>query len=432
MNLAMKNVKKLCVALTCSCLLLTASTCAGQTEDTYMAPNNDGSTQPANDPQTKALATKSNAFAADLYGQLAGTDGNLFFSPSSIHIAMTMAYFGSAGQTKDQLGKVLHLGGVDENVENQYSALMEQLNNPATVDDKPAFALKLANAMWVQQDKPVGKKYSQLLDTYFNAELNKVDFAKSDAARKTINDWVADKTQNKITDLVTPGAIDANTRLILTNAIYFKSDWANTFDKHFTTDDIFKSTGTTASVPMMHKVRNFGYLENDDFQALEIPYKQNALSMVVFLPRTDDGLAKFEKSINPKQLEQWLGQLKDERVNVTLPKFKFDSSFSLAQCLKAMGAGDAFDSKLANFAEITRAEPLYIGAVLHKAMVAVDENGTEAAAATAVIFMTTAARMEPAKPKVFKADHPFVFLIKHNDTGEILFMGRVANPANQK
>jgi serpin B len=292
---------------------------------------------------------------------------------------------------------------------------------------KPAYQLVVANALWGQKGYAFKPDFTKLLEKSYGAGLNDVDFAQSKEAAKTINDWVAKQTKDKIKDLIPEAAITDLTRLVLTNAVYFKSNWDNKFTKAATKDAPFKlSTDKSLDVPMMHQRSHFGYVENDDLQVLELPYTQNELSMLVVLPRKDNGLADVEKTLTADIIEKWLKDKKHELVDVTMPKFTFSSEFGLAGTLKAMGMTDAFDAGKADFSGMTDKEKLCISAVIHKAFVAVDEDGTEAAAATAVMMTGSAMRVE--QPKTFLADHPFVFIIRHNATGEILFMGRLANP----
>ena len=265
--------------------------------------------------------------------------------------------------------------------------------------------------------------FTQLLLKTYGAGLNDVDFAQTEQARKAINDWVSQQTKDKIKDLIPEGVLSDATRLVLTNAIYFKSNWAEKFEKDVTRDGPFKvSADKSVDVPMMHLTHRFRYMENDELQMLEMPYSRNELSMVILLPKKADGLADIEKNLTAANIGK-----EAVSVQVTLPKFKITSAFGVGETLKAMGMTDAFDSKKADFSGMTEKEKLFISAVIHKAFVAVDEEGTEAAAATAVV-MDAGAPPRQEESKVFKADHPFAFMIRHNATGAILFTGRVANP----
>ncbi len=385
--------------------------------------------------QVKPMDTT--AFAAKLYAQLQAREGNLFFSPTSIETALAMTYAGAKGVTAEQMANTLCISGSGEEVSSWYAGVLKQLNNPPAVwgwVDKtgkpmPAYKLVVANALWGQQGYPFSPEFIQLVKSSYAAGLNSVDFRQSEQARNTINTWVADQTHDKIKDLIAKGFLQPDTRLVLTNAIYFKSNWATKFQETATRKEPFhRTTDQSNDVPMMHQIHNFGYTETADLQLLELPYMEEDLSMVVLLPRTVDGLKDLEKNLTAENLRQWFKEAKPELVQVTLPKFTFSDEMELARILRAMGMTDAFDPVKADFSGMSSAERLFISAVIHKAFVAVDEDGTEAAAATAVGVRATAMMRRPDEPKIFKADHPFVFLIRHRSTGEILFMGRLSDP----
>jgi serpin B len=404
---------------------------------------------PAGRPEAKVVDTT--AFAAELYARLAGeSKGNLFFSPASIETCLAMTYAGARGNTAAQMAKALHYDNDAAKVNEAFAQLLKTLNNPpevvvGLVPDKsgepgelvkgPAYQLFVANALWGQQGYPFKPDFIELVQKNYGAGLNSVDFAgHTEQARKTINDWVAGQTKDRIKDLIAPGGVKSITRLVLTNAIYFKSHWQHDFNKVLTKDSPFHlSPDKSVDVPLMHQMHSFGYGENDDVQLLEMPYTRSELSMVVLLPKKVDGLASVEKNLTAENMNRWLGEKTNEKVDVTFPKFIFTSEFQqLGGDLAAMGMVDAFGSN-ADFSGMTAAERWFISAVIHKAFVAVDEEGTEAAAATAIIMAGAAPRppRPPEEPKVFKADHPFIFLIRHNATGEILFLGRVSNPKGE-
>ncbi len=374
-----------------------------------------------------ALVRGNNTFALSLYGELREQEGNLFFSPFSISAALAMTYGGARGNTAAQMEQVLHFEVTTERLHQAFSQLTEQLNAQGK---KGGYQLSVANALWGQQGVGFLKKFLDLTEKHYGAGLRQVDFAAAtEAARKTINAWVEKETQGKIKDLIQPGVLNALTRLVLTNAIYFKGTWAEQFDKKATRDAPFTlATRQQVKVPMMHKTENFGYTEAEDFQALELAYAGDDLSMVIFLPREVDGLAALEKKLSLENLESWLGGLRRQTVQVSVPRFTMTSEFGLQDVLKSLGMTDAF-SGAADFSGMTGRRDLFISAVIHKAFVDVNEEGTEAAAATAVVMMTSAA---PRPPVVFRADHPFIFLIRDNASGSILFIGRLVNPAEEK
>ena len=402
------------------------------------APSFAADAAPTADPPAPAADTP--AFSAELYAQLAPTAGNLFFSPTSIETALAMTYAGAKGPTAEQMAKTLHYNVPAEKLSAAFAKLIDTLNRPPMVENwqpdgenvktvkTPAYQLVVANALWGQQGFPFQPDFTQLLKTNYQAELNTLNFADAEKSRTVINTWVATQTKSKIKDLIGSGVLNADTRLVLTNAVYFKSDWAHKFQAAATKAGPFKlSADKSVNVSLMHQKHDFGYMETADLQLLELPYNQGALSMVILLPKNVGDLPALEKKFTADNLAAWLKQAKSESVQVTLPKFTFSAELQLAATLKAMGMPDAFDAGKADFSGMTSAQKLFISAIIHKAFVAVDEEGTEAAAATA-IAMAGAAMPVPTKPKIFRADHPFLFLIRHPATNEILFLGRLTNP----
>jgi serpin B len=306
----------------------------------------------------------------------------------------------------------------------------EQVGDEIKTVEKPAYELVIANALWGQQGYPWKQEFLDLTKSKYGAGMREVDFANQpEEARNTINSWVEEKTRDRIKDLIAKGAIGPMMRLILTNAIYFKAAWDNRFSDHATQDMPFHVSGSSqVPVSMMVQKEGFRYMEADSFQALEMPYKANELSMIVFLPKTVDGLVDLEKTLSSEKLEGWMAALRREEVKVYFPRLKITSSFSLSTILKALGMMDAFSQTSADFSGMTTTERIFISDVIHKAFVAVDEDGTTAAAATAVMLEATAMPMPKPNPKVFKADHPFLFCIRHNSSGKILFIGRFSDP----
>ncbi|MCL2641570.1 MAG: serpin family protein [Phycisphaerales bacterium] len=383
------------------------------------------------------VAVDTTGFAVDLYGRLAEEQGagNLFFSPVSVSTALAMTYVGARGETAEQMGKVLRVQGDAEKVGSFFGGMMGKLNRspeveapgPREVVKRSAYQLFLANALWGQQSEPFRPEFVGFVEKHFGAGLNSVDFAgRTEEARVTINDWVAKRTEDRIKDLIGPNVLGRDTRLVLTNAIYFKSDWQSRFTKALTKEGEFRFTPNRSwkNVPLMQQTGFFAYGEDEDLQVLEMPYLGHALSMVVVLPR-EVGFEGVKLTV--ENLKRWQKELQPTNVAVTFPRFTFSSSFSLKKTLPAMGMVDAFDGEKADFSGMTTGGRLAISDVIHKAFVAVDEEGTEAAAATAVMMSRTAAPMR--EPKVFRADRPFIFLIRHNATKEILFMGRVSRPS---
>jgi len=369
----------------------------------------------------QTLVRGDNAFALDLYGKLREQEGNLFFSPYSISTALGMTYAGARGNTEAQMAKVLHFDLPQEKLHPAFKSLLEGLGARRK---EGGYELSVANALWGQKGYPWLKEFLDVTRGNYGAGLREVDFAgDTEGARKTINDWVEKQTREKIKELLLKGDVGRETALVLTNAIYFKGDWASQFKKDRTRPGPFSlSDGTKVEVPMMRQTEEFGYMETEDLQALELPYVKGHLAMIVLLPRKVDGLPALEGSLTVEKLEGWLGLLhKEEEVSVILPKFKMTSRFELNEVLKALGMTDAFDG--ADFSGMDGVRDLFISKVIHKAFVDVNEEGTEAAAATAVAVDRAVARMAE-----FHADHPFLFLIRDNASGSILFMGRVADP----
>jgi len=388
---------------------------------------------PATTTSDRAEATRgNNAFAIELYGRLRNQTGNLFFSPESISTALAMTYAGARADTAAEMAKTLHFTMPPGHLHPAMGALLRDRN--AAHD---SYHLKEADALWVQTGYSLLPEFIKLNKDNYEADLNQVDFINAtEASRQTINVWVEKRTENKIRELLQPGSLDRDTRLVLTNAIYFKGDWEKQFKKEDTKDEDFRLfAGRAIKTPLMHMTKSFNYFEGDSFQALEIPYKKKELSMIVLLPKAMEGLSAFEQSLTPAKWQQLQGQLRPaQTVIVTMPKFKMEAQFGLKDTLIAMGMKKAFDMKMADFSGVASREAmqrdgnLSISAVIHKAYVDVNEEGTEAAAATAVGVLASVAR--PTPPIIFRADHPFMFLIRDNRSGGILFMGRVTNPSS--
>jgi len=372
------------------------------------------------------LVTGNTAFGFNLYGELKGDAGNLFLSPFSISTALSMCAAGARGKTLEEMEKVLHL---PNDSHAAFGAIMKSLNDEPDAK-KRGFALSTANALWAQQGYPWKPEYKKLVADNYGAGLFDVDFKSNpEAARGTINNWVEKETKEKIKNLLPMGIVTPLTRLVLTNAIYFKGDWQDPFKKEATKDRPFTTTGgKTVEAPLMYRTGGYLYAENDAFQTLDMPYVGRRISMTVILPKKTDSLAEVEKELTGDKLVEEIKALRYEKlVHVTLPKFKTEKAFTLNKPLQALGMKTAFDG--ADFSGMHNGrEQLDISAVIHKAFVDVNEEGTEAAAATGVVVATPSAIQRPPMPKYFKADHPFLFLIRDQKTGSVLFMGRLENP----
>jgi serpin B len=346
-----------------------------------------------------------------------------------------MTYAGARGRTASQMAEVLNFRLAQPELHAAFSRLINGLN---TLSQKGDCQLVVANALWGQKDYTFLERFLNIVEASYGAGLYKVDFkGAADDARREINRWVEEKTKEKIKDLIERGVLNEGTRLVLTNAIYFKGKWASEFEKEDTRDEPFSLIrGEKVKVPMMHKKSEFYYMENDTLQALEMPYKgkvpqdvempykEGELSMVVFLPKETGGLRGLEERFTSENVKGWLSRLEKREVIVSFPKFKTTSEFSLSGFLMNMGMTDAFGS--ADFSGIDGTRELNISAVVHKAFVDVNEEGTEAAAATGVAFGITSAPI--SQPPRFTADHPFIFIIRDRCSGSILFCGRIMDP----
>jgi serpin B len=369
-------------------------------------------------------AIASNRFAVDMYRELAGKDENVFFSPWSLNTALAMTYEGARGKTAEEMRSVLHFSGNESARRQSFSSLDRRINA-----NESGYTLSTASALWVDSNFSLLDDYANLVDHDYHAKTMNLNFkVASDDARRTINSWVEQKTSHKIKELIPPGNIDPSTRLILTNAVYFKGKWANEFDRIQTWDEKFiTGDGRTVMVPMMRQLDEdiqFDYLETEDMQMLQMPYLGENLSLVILLPK-ERAISQVESSLNGEKLAQWRKRLELQHVDVYIPKFKIDASYILAENLTNLGMSNAFASR-ADFSGISARRELFISEVVHQAYVAVNEDGTEAAAATAVT--TETAIPQGPKTPVFRADHPFIFMIQDNETGCILFLGRVSDP----
>ncbi len=372
-----------------------------------------------------SIAGGNNAFALDIYAKLKEQEGNLFFSPFSISTALAMTYAGARGETAQQMERVLHFELEQERLHGAFKAQVEDLN---ARQERGSYQLSVASSLWGQKGYGFLDEFLKLTRENYGAGLRQVDFETDlEGARQRINGWVEGETRGKIKDLIPRGLLNELTRLVLTNAIYFKARWACTFDEEATREKPFTLLdGKKVNVPMMRQTDRFGYGEYAELKVLELPYVRHELSMVVMLPAAVDGLPKLEKALDIQDLNGWLKELRSTRVEVEMPRFRITSKFSLGGALQSMGMTDAFSPRRADLSGMNGRRDLFIQAALHKAYVDVDEQGTEAAAATGIVAGITAAP-PVQRPKQFHADHPFLFLIRDNRSGTILFLGRVVN-----
>lgn len=364
-----------------------------------------------------------NAFTFDLYGCLAKqSQDNLFLSPASVSTALTMTYAGARGDTEAQMAAVLHLP--DRNVHEGFHAMVEYLN---ALGEQEKFDLTVANALWAQRKYGFRREFTELLDAHYGAALRRVDYDRdTEAARRTINAWVEEQTNGKIRDLIPRDVLAGGlTHLVLTNAIYFHGHWRNQFEPDNTRPLPFTTAvGNAVETPMMVQEAEFQYAEDDAAQCLEMGYAGGDMTMTILLPRRKDGLSALEKGFSPADLRHWTERLRPRTVKVCLPKFSMTAQFQLEPVLASMGMSDAFAAGRADFSGMDgKKGMLYLHEVVHKGFVDVNETGTEATGATGAI-VDLRGRPSPE----FRADHPFLFLIRDTRTGAVLFLGRFNEP----
>ena len=379
-----------------------------------------GSTQQ----EIQEVVNANNKFAFELYSELDKAEQeNMFYSPYSISAALAMTYEGAKGQTADEIKSVFHFPE-SSTLRPNFAAIYNEINKK----DK-SYELSTGNALWVQQDYKFLDEYLSNVEKYYGGKATNLDFVReTEKSRQTINTFIEEQTNNKIKDLIPQWGLDASIRLVLTNAIYFKGTWTWEFDKSDTREQDFKITPTNVvKTPMMYMDNDkaeFSYADVGDLQILELPYKGDGISMLILLPT--ENLDSIEPLLTVEKLEEWKGQMrKDKLESIYLPKFEFDTKYFMVDTLSALGMPTAFSAGNADFSGMDGSRDLFINVVIHQAYIKVDEEGTEAAAATAVSVGIGSAG--PPR-KIFRADHPFMFIIQEKETGNILFMGRVTDP----
>jgi serpin B len=424
-------MKKFILILLAGILMAALIGCSQSVQASELKSDKPRDTSPAiSQTELNKLVEGNSAFAFNLYQLLKKQDGNLFYSPYSISEALAMTYAGARSETEQQMAssmqylldqKLLHAGF------NALDLELAKRGQGAKGTDEKGFRLNVVNAIWGQQDFKFTSEFLDVLAQNYGAGLRILDFKKSpEPSRQTINQWVSDQTEARIKDLLPKGSIDSLTRLVLTNAIYFNAAWQSQFHKESTSNgDFTLINGSKVNVPLMFQSKSYKYAAGPDYQAVELPYDGRELSMVVLLPASGR-FTDFESSLSGAQIAQIVQSLQSNQVDLTLPKFKIESDLDLNDTLKALGMTDAFNAAKADFSGMDGAKDLYITSVVHKSWVTVDEAGTEAAAATGVVVGTTSM---PLDIKEMKIDRPFIFLIRDIQTGAILFVGRVMNPA---
>ncbi|MDZ8092544.1 MAG: serpin family protein [Nostoc sp. DedQUE05] len=379
-------------------------------------------------PDIESIVKGNTAFALDLYERLKPREDNLFFSPYSISLALAMAYAGARKDTERQIAQVLHFTSGQEQLHQTFACLEMELK---AVQDWSGILLRTANSLWPQTGYPLLEEFLNLVNNSYGVVVTAVDYQKDpEAAENIINAWVAEKTQDKIQNLIPSNSLNELTRLVLVNAIYFQGDWKNKFDNTLTeTAPFWITSAKKIQVPMMEQKETFGYKETEDLQVLQLPYVGNDLSMLVLLPKQINGLRELEDNLTLENLANWVEGLQEREVRVFLPRFRVSSQFQLNETLIAMGMRDGFDQNKANFSGMDgRENGFCIGAVVHQAFVDVNDEGTEAAAATAMGMFDLFLSEQPLPVPVFKVDRPFIFLIRERITASILFLGKIVNP----
>ena len=378
-----------------------------------------------------AVVDGNTAFALDLYRTLAEAEGNFFYSPSSMSMALAMTYAGARGETERQMAKTLQYRLPQDRLHAAFNAL--DLSLPSQGSNSDGVELRIANAVWAQDGRAFLESYLDTVTRNYAGGIRRVDFlGMPEGARRTINAWVAAETGDRIKDLISPDAITPSTRLVLANAIYFNAGWQQPFAKIATTwDAFFNLDGGESLVPMMRQAARFGYVRGDGFQAVELPYEGGELFMTVLLP--DEGrFLEFERALDAALLRRVGQDIASRQLILALPRFDLTASLDLANSLKEMGMTSAFDGSKAEFQGMDGLsclegddDCLLISHVVHQAFISVDEAGTEAAAATAVAVGITRAVAPDEEPIEVTIDRPFVFLIQDRATGSLLFIGRV-------
>ncbi|MCM1986864.1 serpin family protein [Methanococcoides seepicolus] len=414
----MRKTKTLVIVTLC---IITSLFLGGCIEDSTINTKN---TINADSVEEYDIATANNAFAFDMYSVVKIENENLFFSPYSIFTAMAICYDGAEGSTKKQISNVFYYPLSKPVLEESSKEMTDTINS-----DNDAYDLKTANALWILEEYPLNEQYAFNAENYYGGMITPLDFAgQPEESRLVINSWVENKTNDKIKDLLSEGSIDGNTRLIITNAVYFNGTWLEEFEEAGTRKRVFHlSNGKEKKVDTMYVIGTYNYGEDKNAQILELPYKGDDISMYIILP-SDNNIEKFENDLTLSYYNELKDNLHSDEVKILLPKFTFETKAKLNEPLQDMGIVDAFDSGMADFSGISASGGLFISEVVHQAYIGVNEKGTEAAAATGIV-------MEDGLPYYkyeFTADHPFLFFIEDKRTGTILFMGKVESPESEE
>jgi serpin B len=383
---------------------------------------------------SQSFAQDNNDFALAMYGQLRQRPGNLFFSPFSIRTGLGMTQAGAGGETAAQMREALCMPSSDEAPHVALAEILTRLNAAG----RGEYEMVVANSLWAQEGAPLLPQFLELIARHYRGAMSPIDFRRgAEAARVTMNQWVDDRTRNRIRELIPSGGLNSATRLVVVNAVYFKGTWVAQFRKAATRVEPFHlEGGGKVQTPLMHQHQEVRYMQASGYQAIELVYRGGDLSMLVLLPDRKDGLRNLEKTLSARMLHDCVSQMGTREVKLFLPRFKITwGSVNLSDHLTALGMPLAFTPLQANFSGINGLEPphedsLFLSAVFHKALVETGEEGTEAAAATAGTMVPMSASRPPPVP-VFRADHPFLFAIRDRTTGVILFLGRMADPGRE-
>jgi serpin B len=366
----------------------------------------------------QTIVEGNNQFALDLLKRLYKNDLNVFFSPYSISTALFMTCAGTKKETEKQMLQVLH----QEQNTAQYHKKYGEIGT--SIENKKSVELNIANSIWPKKNFQLKPEYVKLLKNAYKVQVTECDFiGNAEAERLKINKWVEDKTKNKIQNLIKPGILDATTLVVLTNAIYFYGDWKIAFDPAFTKEEEFsKNDGSKIKTPFMNAIYSLDYASDDVFSMISIPYKNNEVSMIVLLPKDSTELNQAMNVLDIRRFDLLMMKLQNRKINLSLPKFKMDFECELQDTLINMGMPDAFGAK-ADFTGMANDSSLHISKVIHKAFIDVSEKGTEAAASTAVIVSRNG-----GGPISFRANRPFIFMIRDNASHQLLFIGIMNNP----
>jgi len=414
-------------AVLCSLVILLLAASAGCSTNGSTPP--DGSGTIAGSPSTEDLVRGGNIFAVELYGMVSSDEapGNVFFSPISISSALAMTYAGARGETALQMDRVMHYGTPPEGIAEVYGTFMSSLGSgrAAAAGDGEPLTLSVANGLWVQEGFDLLGDFTREMEDSFDAAVENLDFEDDEeGARRRINGWVAEKTMDRITDLIPPGLLAPETRVVLTNAVYFKASWDKPFEESLTGDGRFLlRDGGAVEVPMMRQTDYFDFAATEGCRAVELPYAGGSASMLIILP--DDDILEFQEGLDADLVRTIRDRMSMVNLALTMPRFEYSATIQLGPVLRSMGMEAPFTGG-ADFSGFTGGPDLYISEVIHKAFVKVDESGTEAAAATAVVMNFTAM---PVQPEEMNINRPFIFLIMDSETEAVLFMGRVMDPS---